>query len=552
MSQGSNWWRNAVIYQIYPRSFYDSNGDGIGDLPGISQKLDYLVSLNIDALWISPFFPSPMKDFGYDISDYYGVDPIFGTLEDFQTLLKNAHSYGLKVLIDQVWNHTSDQHPWFQESRSSRDNPKADWYVWVDPQPDGSPPNNWQATFGGSAWTWEEQREQYYLHNFLTSQPDLNWYNPEVIEAILKVARFWLDLGVDGFRLDVINFLTHDRLLRDNPVREQKRPAGADPHDPYFDYINRYNICQPETLTLLEKIRAVMDEYPGTTTLGEVSSAEDTILTSSEYVRGNHRLHMAYNSSLMSQEPLTCSRVREIISQVQAQVGDGVICWTGGTHDFPRLKSRWREFLIDDRFTQEAFDHLFVALLISLPGSCCLYQGEELGLTQAEIPYEKLQDPFGIAGYPQIKGRDGSRTPFPWQKNAPNAGFTEARDPWLPIPEEHLDRAIDQQETNPHSLLNKYRRLFRWRKQQPALLNGRMQLLETPDPILGLKRESSEQTLVILFNFSPKPLHFNLSAFGTYINANPTDFPVREYETTIELPPYGVFFGHSRLGFADS
>lgn len=546
MPQQPHWWESAVIYQIYPRSFYDTNGDGIGDLPGIIQKLDYLVSLNVDAIWISPFFPSPMKDFGYDISDYCDVDPLFGSLEDFKRLLSQAHHHGLRVIIDQVWNHTSDQHPWFQESRSSRDNPKADWYVWADPKPDGSPPNNWLATFGGPAWSWDEQRQQYYLHNFLPSQPDLNWYNPEVIDAILKVARFWLDLGVDGFRLDVVNFFTHDQFLRDNPVRplDQKRPAGAAPNDPFFDNINLYNFCQPETLNIIEKIRAVMDEYPETMTLAEVSSAEDTILTSSEYVRGNKRLHTAYNSSLMSHEHLSYDRLRNIITQVEEQVGEGIICWTGGTHDFPRLKSRWQPFLIDDEFTHEAFDHLFIALLITLRGSCCIYQGEELGLTQAEIPYEKLQDPFGLANYPDLKGRDGSRTPMPWQKNLPNAGFTEAKEPWLPIPEEHRDRAVDQQETNPNSLLNKYRRLLSWRKQQPALLTGKMELLETPNPILGLKRYCPQQELLALFNLSPKPIHFDLSPFGKCVNANETDFAARQYENTIELSGYGVFFGN--------
>ncbi|MFB6277161.1 MAG: alpha-amylase family glycosyl hydrolase [Halothece sp.] len=545
-NQSQNWWRSAVIYQIYPRSFYDSNGDGIGDLPGIIQKLDYLVRLNVDAIWISPFFPSPMKDFGYDISNYCDVDPIFGTLDDFKMLLKKAHQQGLSVLIDQVWNHTSDQHPWFQESRSSRDNPKADWYVWADPKPDGSPPNNWLATFGGSAWAWDEQRQQYYLHNFLRSQPDLNWYNREVREAIFDVARFWLDLGVDGFRLDVVNFFTHDPLLRDNPVRpsDQKRPAGADPYDPYFDYINRYNFCQPETLNILEEIRELMDEYPGTTTLAEVSSAEDTILTSSEYIKGNHRLHMAYNSALMSHEPLNYHRLRNIITQVQEQAAEGVICWTGGTHDFPRLKSRWLPFLIDDPFTHEAFDHLFIALLISLKGSCCIYQGEELGLTQADLPYEALQDPFGIAGYPDIQGRDGSRTPMPWQKDAPHAGFTVAEKPWLPVPEEHFDRAVDQQDNHPNSLLNKYRRLLQWRKQQPALIQGNMDLLETPEPVLGIKRYCQQQKLIALFNLSPKPIHFDLFQFGHCTNANKTDFSVRQYDNTIELSSYGVFFGN--------
>jgi alpha-glucosidase len=547
LANSQNWWQSAVIYQIYPRSFYDSNGDGIGDLPGIIQKLDYISRLNVDAIWVSPFFPSPMKDFGYDISDYCDVDPIFGTLEDFQTLLQKAHHRGLRVLIDQVWNHTSDQHPWFQESRSSRDNPKADWYVWADAQPDGSPPNNWLATFGGSAWAWDEQRQQYYLHNFLVSQPDLNWYNREVREAIFNVARFWLDLGVDGFRLDVVNFFTHDRLLRDNPVRprEQKRPAGADPNDPYFDNINQYNFCQPETLNILEEIRSLMDEYPGTTTLAEVSSAEDTIRTSSEYVQGNHRLHMAYNSSLMSHEPLSYDLLRNIITRVQKEAAEGVICWTGGTHDFPRLKSRWRPFLIDDAFTHEAFDHLFIALLISLEGSCCIYQGEELGLTQAELSYEQLQDPFGIAGYPQIKGRDGSRTPMPWQKDALHGGFTNAEKPWLPIPEEHLECAVDRQEENANSLLNKYRRLLQWRQQQPALLGGSMELLDTPEPILGLRRWSKQQELVALFNLSPKPIHFDISQFGNCRNANETDFWVRQYENTIELSSYGVFFGES-------
>lgn len=223
-SQTRQWWRSAVIYQVYPRSFFDSNGDGIGDLQGIIQKLDYIAALGVDAVWISPFYKSPMKDFGYDIEDYCAVDPIFGTIEDFKLLTKEAKQRGLKILIDQVWNHTSNLHPWFVESRSSRDNPKADWYVWADPKPDGTPPSNWLATFGGSAWTWDKQRQQYYLHNFLAEQPDLNWYNPEVKEAILEVAKFWLDLGVDGFRLDVVNFFLHDRTLKDNPPRPKGIP----------------------------------------------------------------------------------------------------------------------------------------------------------------------------------------------------------------------------------------------------------------------------------------------------------------------------------------
>ncbi|MBE9127128.1 MULTISPECIES: alpha-glucosidase [unclassified Coleofasciculus] len=543
--KSNNWWRSAVIYQVYPRSFMDSSGDGIGDLNGILQKLDYIASLGVDAVWISPFFKSPMKDFGYDISDYCAIEPMFGTMENFKDLLKEAHDRGLKVLIDQVWNHTSDQHSWFQESRSSRDNPKADWYVWADPKDDGTPPNNWLATFGGSAWTWDAQRQQYYLHSFLIEQPDLNWYNPEVVEAILDVGRFWLDMGVDGFRLDVVNFFMYDRQLRDNPPRpkDMPRPAGAGANDPFFSNWNKYNFCQPENIEILEPIRKLMDEYPGRTTLAEISSAEDTILTSSEYVRGENRLHMAYNSALMHDSPLTCDRLREMIERVETYFQEGIICWTGGTHDFPRLKSRWRKFLIDDEFTHEAFDHMFAALLLSLRGSCCIYQGDELGLTEATIPFEKMQDPFGIKGYPDILGRDGARTPMPWQQDAHNAGFTKAVESWLPIPDEHLPHAVDQQEHEPMSLLNKYRRLMDWRKKQPALLKGNLTLVDTPEPLVGFTRKCDEQHLLCLFNLSPIAVHYNLSAYPNCVAADETDFVSRQYDHTIEIASYGVFFG---------
>ncbi|MGV2829235.1 alpha-glucosidase family protein [Myxosarcina sp. GI1(2024)] len=544
-SQTRQWWRSAVIYQVYPRSFFDSNGDGIGDLQGIIQKLDYIAALGVDAVWISPFYKSPMKDFGYDIEDYCAVDPIFGTIEDFKLLTKEAKQRGLKILIDQVWNHTSNLHPWFVESRSSRDNPKADWYVWADPKPDGTPPSNWLATFGGSAWTWDKQRQQYYLHNFLAEQPDLNWYNPEVKEAILEVAKFWLDLGVDGFRLDVVNFFLHDRTLKDNPPRPKgiPLPDGASPKDPFFSQLNLYNFCQPEIFPLLEEIRQLMDSYADTTTLAEISSAEDGILTASEYVRGNNRLHMAYNSSLMSDEPLSYEKMQELIARVEELFADGVICWTGGTHDFPRLKSRWRKFQIDDEFSHEAFDHMFAALILSLRGSCCIYQGDELGLTQAHVPLEKMQDPFGLAGYPSILGRDGSRTPMPWQKEAPNAGFTEAHEPWLPVSEEHLHHAVELQETHHNSLLNKYRRLIEWRKQQPALLWGDLILLDTEEPLLGFIRKSEEQQLLCLFNLSPAPLRYDLSNYPHCVEADEVDFHNRQYDSTVEIPGYGVFFG---------
>jgi alpha-glucosidase len=545
-NKSNNWWRSAAIYQVYPRSFFDSNNDGIGDLPGIIQKLDYIAKLEVDAVWISPFFQSPMQDFGYDISDYCAIESMFGTMDDFESLLAAAHERNLKILIDQVWNHTSEEHLWFVESRSSRDNAKADWYVWSEAKPDGSPPNNWRATFGGSAWEWDETRQQYYLHSFLTVQPDLNWYNPEVQAAILDVARFWLDLGVDGFRLDVVNFWLHDRNLRDNPPRppEIKRPAGAGANDPFFDLWNKYNFNQPEIIELLKPIRKLMEEYPGTTTLAEISSAEDAMLIASEYVRGNDRLHMAYNSELMTDEPFSYTRLQEIIKKTQTYFEDGVICWTVGTHDFPRLKSRWQKHQTGDRFIQEAFEHLLAALILALKGSCCIYQGDELGLTEAEIPYEKMQDPFGLAGYPSILGRDGCRTPMPWAAQAHQAGFTTAQESWLPISPEHLALAVDLQEQESMSLLNKYRRLFRWRKQQPALLQGNLILLDTLEPLLGFSRKCNEQHLICLFNLSPEPLDHNLSNYPKCIEVEQSGFTNRRYDNTVEIPAYGVFFGN--------
>jgi alpha-glucosidase len=545
----TDWWRSAAIYQVYPRSFFDSNGDGIGDLPGIIQKLDYIAQLGVDAVWISPFFQSPMKDFGYDISDYRAIEPMFGTMDDFKSLLREAHDRDLKILIDQVWNHTSEEHPWFKESRSSKDNPKADWYVWSDAQVDGSPPNNWRATFGGSAWEWDQTRQQYYLHSFLTAQPDLNWYNREVQAAILDVACFWLDMGVDGFRLDVVNFFLHDRALRDNPPRppEIQRPVGAGANDPFFELQNLYNFNQPEIIDLLKAIRQLMEKYPGTTTLAEISSAEDAMLTSSEYVRGKKRLHMAYNSELMDDKPFSYARLGEMIKKTETYFKDGVICWTAGTHDFPRLKSRWQKYHTgaqSDRFIQQSFEHLLAALILALRGSCCIYQGDELGLTEANIPYAKMQDPFGLAGYPSILGRDGCRTPMPWEAEAHQAGFTTAKEPWLPIPTEHFELAVDLQAQEPISLLNKYRRLLSWRKQQAALLQGNLTLLNTPEPLLGFSRKCDEQYLICLFNLSPKPLHHDLSDYPKCIEVERSGFTNRIYDNTVEIPAYGVFFGN--------
>lgn len=543
MTTSAEWWRSTVIYQIYPRSFMDSSGDGVGDLRGIIEKLPYVASLGVDAIWVSPFFVSPMKDFGYDVSDYRQVDSLFGTLEDFHALLNEAHGLGLKVIIDQVWSHTSDQHPWFVESSKSRHNPHADWYVWHDPSPDEQPPSNWLSTFGGSAWTWEPQRRQYYLHHFLKEQPALNWRNPEVQEAMLDVGRYWLDMGVDGFRFDVINFLVADQHCRDNPLRlpGMALPDGAFGEVPFFRFVNTYNQSRPESVEMVKRIRALLDSYPNRTSLAEVSCAEDAIADAAAYVDGPDKLHMAYNSSLMSEDPLDRARLTGIIERMQEHFQCGILCWTAGTHDFPRLASRWHGALMDEHFSQEAFDHQLAALQISLKGSCCIYQGDELGLHQAEITHERMQDPFGIRGYPLVLGRDGCRTPMPWTIEGDQAGFTTAPEAWLPLPEEHRRLAVEAQERDPQSLLNKYRRLIHWRRRQPALTDGDLELLPSDDPVLAFCRRAASQTLLFVFNFSGQPVYQSLNRWPACHQADELDFQVRCFERTVEIPGYGVF-----------
>lgn len=402
----NDWWRGAVIYQIYPRSFQDSNGDGIGDLLGIAHRLPYVASLGVDAIWISPFFASPMKDFGYDVSDYCDVDPMFGSLADFDVLVQTAHRLGIRVMIDLVLSHTSDQHPWFQLSRSSRDNEKADWYVWSDPKEDGTPPNNWLSIFGGSAWQWDARREQYYLHNFLTSQPDLNFHNPDVQQALLDVTRFWLDRGVDGFRLDTINFYFHDKELRSNPaLPKEKRNANIAPSvNPYNHQEHLYSKNQPENLAFLERFRALLDEYNCTTSVGEVGDAQRGLEIMGEYTRGGDRVHMCYAFEFLSGVEPTADRFVEVLGHVDDVASDGWACWAFSNHDVTRHASRWN--------LSPAAQRLFATLMMCLRGSVCIYQGEELGLPEAEVGFEDLQDPYGIQFWPEYKGRDGCRTPL--------------------------------------------------------------------------------------------------------------------------------------------
>jgi alpha-glucosidase len=499
------WWRGAVTYQIYPRSFLDTDGDGVGDLPGIIERLDYVASLGVDAIWIAPFFRSPMADFGYDIADYRDVDPLFGTLADFDALLAKAHRLGLKVMIDQVLSHTSIEHAWFRESRESRDNPKADWYVWADAREDGSAPNNWLSLFGGPAWKWEPRRGQYYLHNFLASQPDLNFHHPDVRAAILDSVRFWLDKGVDGFRLDAINFCFHDRELRDNPPKPKEKRVGRgfSPDNPYAFQYHYYNNTQPENLAFLGELRTLMDRYPDAATLGEISS-EDSLATMAEYTRPG-RLHMGYSFELLTDD-FSAAHIRGTVQALEAQMTDGWPCWAISNHDVERVLTRWGR---DQPSPQLA--NLLAAMVCSLRGSVCVYQGEELGLTEAELPYESLQDPYGIAFWPQFKGRDGCRTPMPWNDADAHAGFSRGM-PWLPVPQEHRALAVSRQDADPHSVLNGFRAFMRWRKSQPALRWGDIAFIDTAEPVLAFTRHLDGQTVLVVFNLAGAPIDIHLPA----------------------------------------
>jgi alpha-glucosidase len=540
----SNWWRGGVIYQIYPRSFQDSNGDGIGDLQGITRRLGHVAALGADGIWLSPFFRSPMKDFGYDVSDYCDVDPMFGTLDDFRALVARAHELGLKVMIDQVLSHCSDQHPWFGESRASRDNPRADWFVWADARPDGTPPNNWLSIFGGSAWQWDTRRCQYYLHNFLTSQPDLNLHNPQVQQALLDSVQFWLDLGVDGYRLDTANFYFHDPELRDNPPRGAPDPGKPDPavnpFNPYAWQWHVYDKSRPENLAFLQRLRALLDRYPDTTMVGEIGD-DDGLARVAEYTAGGDKLHMAYCFDLLAQAH-DAPFLHDVLSRFQDKVGaddnGGWPCWALSNHDVTRLATRWGGSTPDRRLLR-----LAPAFQAGLRGTLCLYQGEELGLPEADVPYGSLQDPYGITMWPQYKGRDGCRTPMPWSADAAQAGFTDSASPWLPVAAEHLPLAVDRQQ-HPDALLAHYTRLLQGRKATPALLQGAMELLAPHPQVLAWERVLGSARVLCAYNFSAQPCSWPLpeawsqaAALGTLPGEG-----ARLCATSVDLQPWGWVF----------
>lgn len=496
------WWRGAVLYQIYPRSFADSNNDGVGDLAGITAHLDHVASLGVDGIWLSPFFKSPMKDFGYDVSDYCDVDPIFGTLADFDALIARARALGLKVVIDQVFSHTSDEHPWFVDSRASRRGRHADWYVWADAKPDGSPPSNWQSVFGGPAWTWDARRGQYYMHNFLASQPQLNVRNPEVQDALLAAACFWLDRGVDGFRLDAINFAIHNPALTDNPpINDGKKRTRP------FDFQDKiHNQSQPEIIGFLNRVRALTDSYEGRFTVAEVGG-DYADREMREFTAGGDRLHSAYGFLYLYADHLSSDLVVKGPAMWPGDQGEGWPSWTFSNHDAPRAVSRWAQGRDED-----AFSRMAMLLLMTLRGNVFVYQGEELGLPQAHVPFERLVDPEAIANWPETLGRDGARTPMPWTAGQPNAGFSTV-EPWLPVDPRHIPKAVDAQEADAGSVLHVARRLIALRKRHPALRVGAMEPVETGGDLLIFKRleryEEAERLLCVfnlghdVINWSP-------------------------------------------------
>ena len=524
------WWRDAVIYQIYPRSFQDTTGDGVGDLPGITKRLSYVADLGVDGIWLSPIFKSPQKDMGYDVSDYTDIDPLFGTLADFDALIAEAHRLGLKVITDQVLSHTSDQHPWFKESRADHSNPRADWYVWADPLPDGSPPTNWHSHFGGPAWEFDAGRRQYYLHNFLASQPDLNFHNPDFVEAIVATCKFWLDRGLDGFRLDTVNYYFHDQKLRSNPAAQKGPQVMAT--DLYGMQDNIYNKTRPENIAFLQRLRALCDQYDDIMMVGEVGeSGTRATKIMGEYTQGNDRLHMAYSFAMLGPE-FTVDHLQSCIEGFRQGAPDGHPYWSFSNHDVFRHISRWADHAVD----QDIFARLTCMMLVSFEGTIGLYQGEELGLTETELVFEELTDPPALRFWPAVKGRDGCRTPIPWEKDAPNAGFSTGK-PWLPVKAPQAAKAVDQQ-TDAGSILNFYRQALAFRKATPALLHGSTTFLSLGEPILAHTRTCDGQSVTCLFNLSTEPHKLTLGGAADLVGPRHAALD----GATLSLPGNGFAF----------
>ncbi|KZD11972.1 alpha-amylase family glycosyl hydrolase [Oceanibaculum pacificum] len=494
-----DWWRSAIIYQVYIRSFRDTNGNGIGDLKGVIEGLDYIASLGVDGVWISPFYKSPQKDFGYDIADFRVIDPLFGTMEDFMTLLDAAHKRGLKLLLDFIPCHTSTEHPWFLESRQSRDNPKADWYVWAEKSPDGTAPNNWLSSFGGTAWEWEPQRAQYFYHPFLPTQPALNLHNDEVLEHLLNEMRFWTDIGVDGFRIDAAQCLTWDRDLRSNPPIGKGDPdalIGGGPTNPFASQKHIFDRHAEGSDRVLSRFRDFADEV-GCVLIGEIADI-DTIASVPDFTQNGRRLHAAYDFALINCHPEVDTITAQLIRR-ENQLGDGWLYNVFTNHDSIRAVSNLTHFAVE-RFRPEAAK-LLLFMQMTLKGGCIVYQGEELGLPHPNLNYDDIVDPWAKAFWPTFKGRDGARTPFPWA-DRPHGGFTTGK-PWLRFPDEHRALNAEEQGRDDESVLSFFRAFTLWRKQQPVLQFGSEAMSRAERaPVITWRRIYAGQERRVIVNFS--------------------------------------------------
>jgi alpha-glucosidase len=489
-----DWWKTGIIYQVYPRSFQDSDGDGVGDLNGVRRRLDHLVELGVDAVWISPIFVSPMADFGYDIADYRAIDPLFGTLEDFDALVRETHARGLKLILDFVPNHTSDQHPWFLESRRSRTSPRRNWYIWRDGKLDGAPPNNWLSNFGGPAWTWDETSGQFYHHAFLEQQPDLNWRNPEVRAAMYEVLRFWLDRGVDGFRVDVLWHLIKDAQFRDNPPN----PAFT-PDQPGIErFLQLRSADQPEVHEVVAEMRKVVDDYPDRVLIGEIYLPIERVVA--YYGRDLSGAHLPFNFQLL-QTAWRADEIHRIVADYEKALPPGAWPnWVLGNHDRPRIASR----------VGAAQARVAAMLLLTLRGTPTLYYGDELGLGQVAIPPELVQDPWEKNEPGLGLGRDPCRTPMPWD-GSPGAGFTTGS-PWLPLNPDWKTRNVAAEATDPGSMLSLHRRLIALRRSSEALRLGAYVPVSADNGVLVFERRTASERLAVALNLTHAPQKVGMPA----------------------------------------
>jgi alpha-glucosidase len=513
------WWQKGAIYQIYPRSFQDSSGDGTGDLRGIAEQLDHLCWLGVDAIWLGPIFSSPMADFGYDVADYCGIDPIFGSMADFDRLLEACHRRGLKLLLDLVPNHTSAEHPWFLESRSSRDNPKRDWYLWRDPKPDGGPPNNWLSVFGGSAWELDERTGQYYYHAFLKEQPDLNWRNAAVRQAIYEAMRFWFDKGVDGFRIDVLWHLIKDERLRDNPLNPDY--GTGDP--PYKRLLPVYSTDQREVHDVAAEMRAVADAYADRVLIGEIYLPVERLVD--YYGHDGRGVHLPFNFQLLTQ-PWNAREIDRAVNEYEAALPDhGWPNWVLGNHDKSRIASR----------VGRAQARVAAMLLLTLRGTPTIYYGDELGLEDVSIPSDRIRDPQGLR-LGEKHSRDPARTPMPWSAER-NAGFT-AGEPWLPVGPDYRVCNVEAQKNDPDSFLTLYRRLLSIRRERRALAIGRYVPVTAEGDAIAFVREHEDDRLLVALNLGADEQCVAIEAAGEIMLATSRDRERERVRRGLRLGPH--------------